>query len=269
MPYLLNFRASIFSTLTALLLMAAAVQPVFAADPRESGPLELVVMAHVQPAHRVAFRQTMAGKGLQQYEQWKREGLLSDYLVLFNRYVDNENWDLMVTLRFADHAAASRWKYIERTRPAGLPSAALALATSIETAPSDLHRSGIAKGKVDKTNADDAVYVVLPYNYLVSTNEYLKYVDTYLIPQTDGWLREGVLKNYEVHLNRYPAGRYWSSLLVLQYHSDDALGGRDAAMAKVRAELAASNPAWKSASESKQGIREGRQYIIAERLLPN
>lgn len=266
MPALLNFRAFLSSMLISLLALAAATQPAFAADPRESGPLELVVMAHVQPAQRIALRQAMTGEGLQQYEQWKREGLLSDYLVLFNRYVDNENWDLMVTLRFADHAAASRWKHIERTRPAGLPPAALALATSIETAPSDLHRSGVAKGTVDPA---DAVYVVLPYNYLVSTNEYLKYVDTYLLPQTDGWLREGVLKDYEVHLNRYPAGRYWSSLLVLQYRSDDALGGRDAAMAKVRAELAASNPAWKTASESKQGIREGRQYIIAERLLPD
>lgn len=263
MPALLNFRAFLSSMLISLLTLAA-VQPAFAADPRDSGPLELVVMAHVPPAQRIALRQAMTGEGLRQYEQWKREGLLSDYLVLFNRYVDNENWDLMVTLTFADHAAASRWKQIERTRPAGLPATALAVVSKIETAPSDLHRSGVAKGEV---KPGDAVYVVLPYNYFVSTNEYIKYVDTYLLPQTDGWLREGVLKTYDVHLNRYPAGRYWSSLLVLQYRSDDALGRRDAAMAKVRAELNANNPAWKAASESKQNIREGRQYIIADRLL--
>lgn len=262
MPALLSFRA--FLSLMLISLLALAAQPAFAADPRDSGPLELVVMAHVAPAQRIALRQAMTGEGLQQYEQWKREGLLSDYLVLFNRYVDNENWDLMVTLTFADHAAASRWKQIERTRPAGLPAAALAVVSKVETAPSDLHRSGVAKGEV---KADDAVYVVLPYNYFVSTNEYIKYVDTYLLPQTDGWLREGVLKTYDVHLNRYPAGRYWSSLLVLQYRSDEALGRRDAAMAKVRAELNANNPAWKAASESKQNIREGRQYIIADRLL--
>lgn len=248
-----------------LLLLCAAALPATAADPRDSGPLELVVMVHVPPGQRLVLREAMQTDGLRQYAQWKREGLLEDYLVLFNRYVDNENWDAMVTLTFADHAAAARWKQIERTRPAGLPPAALAAASKIESAPSDLHHHRSAEGDVAPA---DAVYVVLPYNYLVSTNEYLQYVDTYLLPQTDGWLREGVLKSYDVHLNRYPAGRWWSSLLVLQYRSDDALGRRDAAMAKVRAELRENNPAWKAASDSKQNIREGRQYIIAERLVP-
>lgn len=233
-------------------------------DPRDVGPLGLVFMVHAPPAERLKLRRSIESEGLAQYEKWKREGLLADYLVLFNRYVDNENWDLMVSLTFADHAAAAKWKQVERDRPAGLPAAALLAASKIETAPSDLHRRGEAQGNVDPSSA---VYVVLPYNYFVSTNEYLKYVDTYLLPQTDGWLQEGVLKSYDVVLNRYPAGRYWSSLLVLQYRSDDALGGRDAAMAKVRASLNASNPSWKAASESKQKIREGRQYIIADRLI--
>ncbi len=253
-----------FASLFLLLLCAAAL-PATAADPRDSGPLELVVMVHVPPGQRLVLREAMQTDGLRQYAQWKREGLLDDYLVLFNRYVDNENWDAMVTLTFADHAAAARWKQIERTRPAGLPPAALAAASKIESAPSDLHHHRSAEGDVAPA---DAVYVVLPYNYLVSTNEYLQYVSTYLLPQTDGWLREGVLKSYDVHLNRYPAGRWWSSLLVLQYRSDDALGRRDAAMAKVRAELRENNPAWKAASDSKQNIREGRQYVIAERLVP-
>lgn len=259
MRALMKFRSVSLVLLLSLLGFTAA------ADPRDSGPLELVVMAHAAPSQRLALRQAMETEGLGQYEKWKREGLLADYLVLFNRYVDNENWDLMVTLTFADHGAAARWKQVERVRPAGLPAAALAAVSKIETAPSDLHRSSAADGKVDPA---DAVYVVLPYNYLVSTNEYIKYVDTYLLPQTNGWLREGILKSYDVHLNRYPAGRYWSSLLVLQYRNDDALGRRDAAMAKVRASLNANNPAWKAASESKQNIREGRQYIIADRLLP-
>ncbi|HRP74717.1 MAG TPA: hypothetical protein PKZ27_03920 [Rhodocyclaceae bacterium] len=248
-----------------LLLLFAAVLPGVAADPRNSGPLELVVMVHVPPGQRLVLREAMQTDGLRQYAQWKREGLLDDYLVLFNRYVDNENWDAMVTLTFADHVAATRWKQIERTRPAGLPPAALAAASKIESAPSDLHHHRSAEGDVDPA---DVVYVVLPYNYLVSTAEYLQYVDTYLLPQTDGWLREGVLKSYDVHLNRYPAGRWWSSLLVLQYRNDDALGRRDAAMAKVRGDLRENNPVWKAASDSKQSIREGRQYVIAERLVP-
>lgn len=248
-----------------LLFLCAIALPGMAADPRDSGPLELVVMVHVPPGQRLALREALQSDGLRQYAQWKREGLLGDYLVLFNRYVDNENWDAMVTLTFADHAAAARWKQIERGRPAGLPPAALAAASKIESAPSDLHHRRVAEGEVSPA---DAVYVVLPYNYHVSTNEYLDYVGTYLLPQTDGWLREGVLKSYDVILNRYPAGRWWSSLLVLQYRSDDALGRRDAAMAKVRAELRATNPAWKAASDSKQNIRDGRQYIIADRLVP-
>lgn len=262
-----NFRAQLALALTLLLAiawMAPSASAANAPDPRASGPLQLVIMVHTQPQHRVALRQAMETAGLQQYAQWKREGMLADYRVLFNRYVDNENWDLMTVLTFADHAAASRWKDVERVTPAGLPPAALALVGKIETAPSDLLR--LAKAKKGAEHGK-SVFVVLPYNYFPSTNEYIKYVDDYLIPQTDGWIREGLLASYDVVLNRYPSARFWSSLLILQYRDDDALGHRDAAMAKVRAQLAG-NPTWKAISESKQNIREGRQYVIADELLP-
>lgn len=257
-----------FSHAMVLLLATAVLSPALAADlpdPRATGPLELVIMVHTQPDQRIALRQAMETTGLRQYEQWKREGMLSDYLVLFNRYVDNENWDMMMMLTFADHAAAQRWKDIERSQPAGLPPAALPLARKIETAPSDLLRMGAAS---KPAKAGESVYVVLPYNYFVSTNEYIKYVDDYLIPQTAGWVDAGLLSTYGVHLNRYPSARFWSSLLVLQYKDDEALGHRDALMAKVRAGLADSNPTWKAVSQSKQNIREGRMYVIADQLQP-
>ena len=47
------------------------------------------------------------------------------------------------------------------------------------------------------------------------TQVYLTYVDNYLVPQTEGWMNEGVLAGYGLYVGRYAAGRPWASLLVL------------------------------------------------------
>ena len=251
--------------LSLLLIVGAVTSAACAADvsnPRANGPLELVIMVHTKPDQRVALRRVMESTGLQDYARWKREGILSSYQVLFNRYVDNENWDLMTVLKFADQTGISRWKKIEQGQPAGLPAAALALVSTIETAPSDEMNFGKASNPAKQ---GESVFVVLPYNYFVSTDEYIKYADDYIIPQTDGWVKAGLLASYQLILNRYPSGRYWSSLLILEYRNDDALGHRDEVMAKVRAELA-NNPKWKAISERKQHVREGREYVIADEL---
>lgn len=259
-----RIRAVVALVLLSVTTLAfAATNTAEPLDPRASAPLELVITAHTTAEQRPALRKIMQTRGLQGYEQMKRDGILSSYRVLFSRYVDHEIWDLMTVLTFKDQAAAQRWKNVELETPAGLPAAALALVSKISTSPSDRIRS---RSSNKPASAGDSVFVVLPYDYMVSTDAYIKYVDDYLVPQIDGWLHEGLLENYDVSIARYGSARHWASMLVLEYRNDAALGHRDAVMAKVRAHMAATDPTWNAASKNKKSIRIGRQYMIADEL---
>jgi hypothetical protein len=103
---------------------------------------------------------------------------------------------------------------------------------------------------------------------LIPTDNYVTYLDTYVIPQVNGWIEEDVLARYTIYISRYSTSRPWSSLFVLEYRDHDAFGKRESTVAKVREKLK-KNPAWVAASESKQKVRIEKQTIIAEELLPN
>jgi hypothetical protein len=232
-----------------------------AADPRDDGPAALIMTYKAAPADRLALKRGMQGEGLARLERMKREGKLAGYRVLFNRYVDDLTWDMMAILDFASAAEAARWREVEASAPAGLPPQALKVTALIQSAPADRMRARSGEG------AGPSAYLVIPYDYLVSTDAYLAYVDGYLLPQTDGWIAEKVLRGYSVYLPRYAAGRYWSSLLVLEYAGDEGLAARDRTTAKVRARLA-SVPSWKAYADSKAEVRVGRAPIVADLLTP-
>ena len=69
--------------------------------------------------------------------------------------------------------------------------------------------------------------------------------------------------HYDVYLARYPAGRPWQSLLVLEYKGDRGLAARDATVARVRAKLK-DNPKWKAISDSKKNVRVEKPPVIAD-----
>jgi hypothetical protein len=235
----------------------AAAAPL--ADPTVAGTTSLVLEYHVKPVNRLALRQFMQSEGLAQLDKWKREGLLRDYKVLFNRWVDNQNWDMMTVLNFPTADKMSAWREVEAAMPAGLPQKALALVDKIDTNPADLYlEGGASKGS--------GVYVVIPYDYLVSTDKYLAYLRGYLVPQLDGWLKEDVLDHYQILLGRYVVGRHWSALMFYEYKGDTGLGLRERTQAKVRADLARNNPDWVEWSKDKGQYRVNRQYIIADEL---
>ena len=62
-----------------------------AADPREAGPRVLIITYHTTPAHRATFRHELE-ESAAQWRRWKEEGVLQDYRVVYNRYVDSANW---------------------------------------------------------------------------------------------------------------------------------------------------------------------------------
>lgn len=101
----------------------------------------------------------------------------------------------------------------------------------------------------------------------MSVGEYRKYLQEYTFPQMEGWIEEQVLQTYSIYLTRYPAGRKWTALLVLEYKNDAALAQRPAVQTKVRERLA-KIPSWKAISDNKQSIREEGQVVVADQVAP-
>ena len=214
----------------------------------------LIIAYQVAPANRAAFRRELQDSGSRQLQRWKDEGALQAYELFFSRHVDSRAWDALAILTPKDLA---RWRKIEREFPAAVPASVLALTTTIETVPASRVRHGA------HTKGTDPVFLVIPYEVLVPTAEYLGYLDDYVLPQLAGWGEEGVLASHAVYLARYPAGRPWHSLLVLEYRSDQALAARDAVVAKVRARLA-SNAKWKAVSDNKKNVRAEKSPVLAD-----
>jgi len=205
-------------------------------------------------------------EGLTQFEKWKQEGVLKEYRLFFNWYVDEGTWDAMAMLRFHEYADVARWKAIEDSMPGGLSPEALKIAKPLNTSSADI----VWEKPDEEVNVDhqDSVFLLIPYKYLVLVKEYKEYCNGYVIPQLDGWLREGVLETYKVLLNRFPTGDRWGSMLVLEYRDLEAFGKRKHTKYKVREGLR-EIPEWKAFSVRKRTIRQEREPIIAEMLMPN
>ena len=246
----------IIATSMTLVAASAFAQP----DPKQSGPTTLLIQYRCAPAHRTQLRQAMVETGLRRFETWKDEGLLAAYRILFSRYVDTRNWDMMALIQFSTYDDVAKWARVEQRTPAGLPAAALDLISEMSTYPADLMR-----GRTAETASQTPVYLVIPYTYSVAPQAYLQYVDAYVQPQFDGWLREGVLAGYQLFTQRYTAARPWDSLILLEYRDDDSLGSREKSVTKVRQELQ-SNAEWKALSDGKQNIRVEKEAVIADEL---
>ena len=78
------------------------------------------------------------------FEQWKKDGVYADYLVLFSSFVNSGLTapDMLVRLDFAKYADSAKWKLIERSTPAGMSAAALALCTPVTSYLADLNYFG-------------------------------------------------------------------------------------------------------------------------------
>ena len=129
------------------------------------------------------------------------------------------------------------------------------------TVAADLDSNAQANGASDTT---DAVYLVIPYTFH-STSEYRDYSRAYVLPQFDGWIKEGALSGYEVLINRYPAGKPWDSLIIQQDKDFRSFGQRDRVKGKVRAELK-DNSEWADFHQRKGDIREETGIAVAELL---
>jgi hypothetical protein len=247
------------SLLVAGIALAGALlsgAPAKAAEPATASLIEAISTA---PADRPALRQALETRQVKRLEAWRAQGVVQSWRLFFNRYADTGSWDALEELTFASPAAAARWAEIERTAPAGLDPEAAHLATAISSAPADLARHGGApQGK-------PGPFLVIPYEVLVSVSDYKRYMDGYTIPQLKGWMADGSLAGYELHIARYYAGRSWTSLLMLQYRDEAGLDRREEVVAKVRQTLSA-DPVWKAISDNKKAVRAEKQAALADEL---
>jgi hypothetical protein len=250
-------------SLTVALITAVTVATLAAQVPanvREVGTTSLMILYRCSPDKRSALRSYMEQDGIPRLRKMITSGAIANEKVLFSRYVDTDNWDMLVLLDFPSPSKAAQWQAQERENPAGLDQYALKLISGISTYPLDLMQSAAATASAEKP-----VYLVLPYDYTVSPDEYIAYLRDYVRPQAAGWIDEGILESYKMFIGRDAGGRPWSSILLLEYKSDEALGQRAAVIAKVRAKLRA-DPSWKAISDRKQSVRVERAAILADEL---
>ncbi|MBL8646907.1 MAG: hypothetical protein JNL46_06605 [Sphingosinicella sp.] len=242
----------------AMLMLCAVSLPT--AAHAESGPKSLLITYKSTAAKRPAFRQYLEGAGTQRFEALKKAGKIADYQFLFNWYNDTLTWDAMAIIQFKDYADVAEWKTLERTSPGGLDAKGLALGEPEITVSADLlWEDGAAAPR-----ASGRVFYVIPYEYR-ELAEYKKYVDGYVIPQVQGWMREGILSRYRIFLNRYPVGASWDALFVYEYKDIDSFGKREPTIAKVREPLR-KQPEWAALNAIKQQIRAESENVIADDL---
>ena len=245
----------------ALTLLALSTLASAADDPKQTGPIGLIIQYKCLPAQRVDFRQRLIGGTLPSLARWQSDGILSEYHLLFSRYVDTNSWDALLLLTFRNYSEVTRWRHVEESSPAALHPDTLNIAVSIETYPVDLMRQG-----TQGDNPIHPVYLVVPYTYSVATPAYLNYFDSYVAPQFQGWIKEGILSGYRAYLQRYTAARPWDTLIFLEYKDDEDFGQRERVVAKVREQLQA-DPDWRKFSDSKQNLRVEKEAVIADELV--
>ena len=254
-----------YSVIALLASSALMAQEATVTKERDTGPKNIVITYRCVPAKRPAFRQYLSKSGVARFQKWKKSGVLEEFRILFNRVTDDATWDAMTVLSLRDYADIERWRDIEAVSPGGLDEEGLALATPLNTYSMDKvwHDSANAPVTRGKT-----VFFLIPYDYYPhSVEEYTKYVNAYVIPQIDGWIKAGILANYSLFLNRYPTSRPWKVLFVLEYKDTLSFGAREKTIAQVRSVLK-EDPAWKSLSETKLSMRVEKETVVADEILP-
>lgn len=245
------------TVMAAFLAMLATDQVAHAATSTPATQ-SVIVSYRSTPAGRPALLHTLRDQLAPRLHTLQANGSLAHYRILFSRLVDANTWDAVLVLDFQNQAQATAWRALDATMPAGLNVANETAVTSVESTPSDSIGSG---GPAD--GGADPVYMVIPYDYFVSTTDYTSYVRSYVFPQTDGWITAGALNAYQLYVARYAAGRTWMSLLILAYHGDDGLDRRNDVVAATRKALAA-NPDWAARAAGKSHIRTEKAAMVAD-----
>lgn len=241
-------------------LLAAPPSPL-RAQAVVDGSTALIITYHARPGSRAKFRSIMQSEGVAQLERWKKAGNFASYQALFTAYAADTAPDMFLILRFNHFTDLARWQTIEETSPGGLPPDAQPIASVESSGTADI----VKESSVAPTTKDSQFFV-LEYDVLVDMPKYTSYVLGYAVPQFDAWEKTGALSSYASYINQNPAGAPWSSFILLEYKDLKSLAAREVIKDNARAELAASNPAWKKWSEDKTAMRTEKAAIPVRAL---
>ena len=228
------------------------------------GEVHLVLTYTCPPQNRPAFRAYMETKGVAQFEQWKKDGVMGNYLILFSHFANAQLEDMWVILDFTKFSDVAGWLAVERKSPGGLGAEALAIATPKTCVYTDKGWSG------GKTNPDHAksVYMMIPYQTLVPADEYADFVNRYVEPQLKFWVKSGIMHTYAVHIEQNPTHAPWDSLLVFEYDGLRGIALRDVVKQQVRDSALKDDPGYTHFSPIKRTIRKELQPTTFDPILP-
>ena len=221
-------------------------------------PTALIISYRAKSEYRAKFRNIMASEGIARLEKWKNDGVFASYVALFTTYAAETTPDMFLIVRFNHFTDLGRWQKIEQTNPGGLPKKTQVMAAVETSATAD-----IVKEKVSAPTTQDSQFFILEYDVLTDMPKYVSYVEGYVAPQFDAWIKSGALVSYSSFSNQNPAGAPWSSFILLEYKNLDALASRESIKNKSRADLAVSDPVWKKWSDDKTAIRKEKAAIPA------
>lgn len=197
------------------------------------GAAHLVINYRCEPATRAAFREHMETKGIEQFEAWKKAGVMKDYLILFSTFSSSRTFDMWVTLYFDRFADIGKWMEVEKKFPGGLSPEGLKLGRPDGTVYTDVPWVG---GK-RKEDVSKSMFMLIPYRTLVSVSKYEEYTNAYVIPQLKGWVKSTVMASYEIHQNINPTNAPWDILMVFEYDGLRGIALRDTIKNDIRKDL--------------------------------
>jgi hypothetical protein len=244
-----------FRAFLAVISLAFVGNQIFAQN-QVDGPTALIITYHARPGARASFRRIMQSEGIAQLESWKKEGVFATYNALFTTYAADSVPDMFLILRFNHFTDLERWQKIEATYPGGLIEKAQAVAAADTSGTADIVKEGS-----NAPSTKQSQFFVLEYDVSVDMPKYVSYVQGYVAPQFEGWMKAGALSSFACYTNQNPAGAPWSSFIVLEYKDLKSLAAREVIKNKTRAELAVSDPTWKKWSDDKTAIRKEKAAI--------
>ncbi|MCP3729952.1 hypothetical protein M9978_05875 [Sphingomonas sp. MG17] len=237
---------------------AASIAPAAAQAELEDGPKSLIIQYRAELPNRVPFRRYLVDTLAPKLRAMKARGELADFRIFYSWYRQPAVWDGLVILRFPTFDAVRKWNALEQGAPGGLDARGMTLADPVASYSSDL-----SWGKNEDDLLDGQVYYVIPYEYLTNADEYRDYVKAYVLPQFDGWIKNGALTGYELYMNRYGTGSPWDALFIQHYRDMGSFGQRQKLTASTRVTLR-DNAEWKVWSDKKQSLRSEAENSIAE-----
>jgi hypothetical protein len=96
-----------FALIFAVLVCFVAVAPAFAQNPNyDVGPVWRVTYYHIKPGMGDAFWKDIRENFKPIYDEFKKQGLISDYKAFYNPVTDNPNdWDVAIAILYPNWSA--------------------------------------------------------------------------------------------------------------------------------------------------------------------